>query len=332
MADRTTPDTPADQAATTSGAATPADRAATASGAATTASPRQLAWNRRMAAAKKNWHVFLEDRTGVAGAIMLVVVILVAAFAPLIADRSLLDVTQNLDQPRYAPPSVEHPLGTDNHGRELWARLVWGARVSLIVGLAATAMSMIIGTIMGMAAGHFSGIVGGVIMRIIDFFLVLPSLLLAIVLSSVLERGVLTIVIAIGVTSWAGTARIVRAQTLSAESRLYIERARVLGAGHWHIIRTHLLPAVMPLVLANTTLTVGSAIIAESTLAFLGLGDTTEQSWGTMLKNAMDVSAATSGYWWYILTPGVAIVAVVLAFTLVGRAIETIANPTLRSR
>ena len=214
----------------------------------------------------------------------------------------------------------------------MYKRQVWGARVSLLVGLAATAMSMIIGTIMGMAAGHFTGFLGGLIMRIIDFFLVLPSLLLAIVLSSVLDRGVWTIVLAIGITSWAGTARVVRAQTLSAESRLYIERARVLGAGHWHIIVNHLFPAVLPLVMANTTLTVGTAIIAESTLAFLGLGDTTQQSWGTILKNAMDVSAATSGYWWYILTPGVAIVIVVLAFTLVGRAFESIANPTLRSR
>ena len=263
------------------------------------------------------------------GGIIVVVIVLLTTFGPMVISRGPLEL--NI-QDRLQGPSGDYLLGTDNYGRELWARLVWGARVSLIVGLAATAMSMIIGTIMGMAAGHFSGLFGGLIMRIIDFFLVLPSLLLAIVLSSVLERGVLTIVIAIGITSWAGTARIVRAQTLSAESRLYIERAKVLGAGHWHIIRTHLLPAVMPLVLANTTLTVGSAIIAESTLAFLGLGDTTQQSWGTILKNAMDVSAATSGYWWYILTPGLAIVAVVLAFTLVGRAIEAIANPTLRSR
>ncbi|QCP06504.1 ABC transporter permease [Brevibacterium sp. CS2] len=276
--------------------------------------------------------MFLQDPAGVFGAVVLVIVSLIAILAPVIADRSMLDVTQQLDQPRYAPPSAEHLLGTDNYGRELWVRMVWGARVSLLVGLAATAMSMIIGTIMGMAAGHFTGFLGGLIMRIIDFFLVLPSLLLAIVLSSVLDRGVWTIVLAIGITSWAGTARVVRAQTLSAESRLYIERARVLGAGHWHIIVKHLFPAVLPLVMANTTLTVGTAIIAESTLAFLGLGDTTQQSWGTILKNAMDVSAATSGYWWYILTPGVAIVIVVLAFTLVGRAFESIANPTLRSR
>ena len=111
-----------------------------------------------------------------------------------------------------------------------------------------------------------------------------------------------------------------------------MERARVLGAGNWHIIVKHLFPAVIPLVLANTTLTVGSAIIAESTLSFLGLGDATQQSWGTILKNAMDVSAATSGYWWYVLIPGVAILVVVLAFTLVGRAVESIANSTMRSR
>lgn len=169
-------------------------------------------------------------------------------------------------------------------------------------------------------------------MRVIDFFLVLPSLILAIVLASVLSRGVWTIVIAIGLTSWAGTARVVRAQTLSVEARDYVERSRVLGAGHGHIIVKHLLPAVLPLVLANTTLTVGSAIIAESTLSFLGLGDTTQQSWGAVLKNSMDVSAATSGYWWYVVVPGLAIVLVVLAFTLVGRAVETIVNPTLRSR
>ncbi|GAA2013983.1 ABC transporter permease [Brevibacterium samyangense] len=293
---------------------------------------RALARARRVAAAKDTWAMFRQDRAGMVGAAILLVFVVVALFAPLIAPRELLDVTKQLESPRYAPPSLEHPLGTDNFGRELWARMVWGARISLIVGIAATAMSMVIGTVMGLAAGHFSGLVGGVLMRIIDFFLVIPSLILAIVLSAVLDRGLLTVVIAIGVTSWAGTARVVRAQTLSAESRLYVERARVLGAGHWHIISKHLLPAVMPLVMANTTLTVGSAIIAESTLAFLGLGGAGQQSWGTILKNAMDASATTAGYWWYILTPGIAIVIVVLAFTLVGRAFEAIANPTLRAR
>lgn len=295
-------------------------------------SSRQIVRRRRLMAAANVWKQFCQSKTGLLGAVFLVLVISAAIFAPLLAPRSMLDVTLLMDQPRFAPPSWAHPLGTDHQGRELWVRMLWGARVSLIVGIAATAMSMFIGTLVGMAAGHFTGLTAGIIMRFVDFFLVLPSLILAIVLSSVLSRGVLTIVIAIGVTSWAGTARVVRAQTLSVESRPYIERSRVLGAGHMHIIIKHLFPAVLPLVMANTTLTVGSAIIAESTLAFLGLGDTTQQSWGTILKNAMDVSAATSGYWWYVIIPGLAILLVVLAFTLVGRAFESITNPTMRSR
>jgi len=124
----------------------------------------------------------------------------------------------------------------------------------------------------------------------------------------------------------------VRSQTLTIESRPYIERSWALGAGNAHILGKHVLPAVLPLVLAHTTLTVGSAIIAESTLSFLGLGDPTTVSWGTMLKSALDTGAATAGFWWYVLPPGIAIVLVVLCFTLVGRAFEAVINPTLRGR
>lgn len=299
---------------------------------ASTRSPRAMAWRRRSAAFAAFCREFAHQRAGMVGLVFLAVIVGLALLAPVLAPSWMLDVTRVIDNPRFAPPSWAHPLGTDHQGRELWVRMLWGARVSLLVAFAATAMSMILGTIVGLAAGHFTGWTGGLLMRVIDFFLVLPSLILAIVLASVLSRGVWTIVIAIGLTSWAGTARVVRSQTLSVESRDYVERSRVLGAGHWHIIVKHLLPAVLPLVLANTTLTVGSAIISESTLAFLGLGDTTLQSWGSILKNAMDVSAATSGYWWYVLVPGVAIVLVVLSFTLMGRAVENITNPTLRSR
>ncbi len=135
--------------------------------------------------------------------------------------------------------------------------LLWGSRASLLVGFSATAMAMIIGTTLGMAAGHFTGIVRAVVLRIIDFFLVVPSLVLAIVLSAVLSRGLSTIIIAIGVTCWAHTARVVRAQTLTIETRPYIERSRALGAGDRHIIGKHVFPSVLPLVMANTTLMVG---------------------------------------------------------------------------
>jgi peptide/nickel transport system permease protein len=181
----------------------------------------------------------------------------------------------------------------------------------------------------GIAAGHFRGWTSAVLLRITDWFLVLPSLVLALVLAAILGGGTSTIILAIGVTSWASTARLIRAQTLSVEARPYIERSRALGAGHWHIMTRHVLPNVAPLVLANTTLQVASAIVAESTLAFLG-ADSGKVSWGGMLRGSYDWGAATSGAWWYVLAPGLCIVAVVMAFTLCGRALEAVLNPRLR--
>lgn len=286
---------------------------------------------RRRAAAQRVWREFRASRSGLFGLAVLVVVVLLAVLAPVIAPARLLDVTL-IDNPINHPPTWSLPLGTDPSGRSVLVSLLWGARVSLLVGTVATLLSMLIGTVVGMAAGHFTGWAGALLMRVMDFFLVLPSLVLAIVLSSVLHRGVWTIILAIGVTSWPGTARLVRSQTLTVEARPYIERSWALGAGHRHIITRHVLPAVLPLVLANTTLTVGSAIIAESTLSFLGLGDTSKPSWGTMLKLALDSGAATGGFWWFVLPPGLAIVLVVLCFTLVGRALESVINPTLRGR
>jgi peptide/nickel transport system permease protein len=290
-----------------------------------------VAMARRIQRSKEVWKEFSSNRAGFTGLCILAAVILLALLAPLLAPESTLDVTR-ITAPQNQPPTWANPLGTDPAGRSVLALLVWGARVSLLVGFSATAVSMVIGTIVGMAAGHFTGTAQAVLMRVIDFFLVVPGLVLAIVLSSVIGPGVATIIIAIGITSWAGTARLVRSQTLTVEARPYIERGWALGASDGHIITKHVLPAVMPLVLANTTLTVGSAVIAESTLSFLGLGDPGSISWGSMLKTALDTGAATGGYWWYVLTPGIAIVIVVLSFTLVGRAVESVINPTLRGR
>lgn len=269
--------------------------------------------------------------SAVIGAIILLVIIALALLAPVIMPIDRLDVTKVTAGSNEAP-SGGHWLGTDPSGRDVLGLLLWGSRASLLVGFAATAVAMIIGTVAGMVAGHFTGIARATLLRIIDFFLVVPSLVLAIVLSTVLSRGLLTIIIAIGVSSWAQTARVVRAQTLTIETRPYIERSRALGAGDVHLLRKHVFPAVLPLVMANTTLAVGAAIIAESTLAFLGLGDPTTFSWGTMLKTALDTGAATAGYWWFVLSPGIAIVIVVLCFTLIGRALEAVLNPTLRTR
>ena len=164
---------------------------------------------------------------------------------------------------RPGAPSGRFLLGTDAYGRSMVAVTIWGARISLTVGLLATLLAVGIGALVGVTAGHFGGWPGTVLMRVTDWFLVLPVLVLATALASVLKPGVGTVVVAIGVTSWPTTARVVRAQTLSVEARPYIERAKALGGGHWHVMRRHILPNVMPLMLAQATLTVSGAILAE---------------------------------------------------------------------
>lgn len=288
-----------------------------------------IARARRRATAAETWRVYRRDRGGVLGLVVLVAGVVLALLAPVLTDASGLDVTRATGGTLQGP-DAEFWLGTDESGRSVLLLTWWGARVSLLVGLAAAVLSMVIGTVVGVVAAHFGGPVSTLLMRVTDFFLVLPALVLAIALSTVLTRGIGTIVLAIAVTSWPPTARLVRAQTLTVETRPYVERAQALGGGHRHVIGRHVLPAVLPLVFANTTLSVAGAIIAESTLSFLGLGDPSRVSWGSMLKAAMDTGAVTSGAWWYLLPPGLGIVLIVLSFTLCGRALEAVFNPRLR--
>jgi peptide/nickel transport system permease protein len=275
------------------------------------------------------WRAFAAQHSGLVGLGLLVVIALLAMLAPVLTNAEGLDVTK-VDGPQLAAPSAQYLLGTDETGRSILLLVWWGARISLLVGLTAALLTVIIGTVVGLISAHFGGWLSAVLMRVTDFFLVMPSLVLAIALSAVLAHGEVTIVIALGLTSWPTTARIVRAQTLTVETRPYIERAQALGGGHWHILGRHVLPAVMPLVLANTTLNVAGAIIGESTLTFLGLGDSTQVSWGSMLNEAWSTGAASAGAWWYLLPPGLGIVVVVLAFTLCGRALESVLTPAMR--
>jgi peptide/nickel transport system permease protein len=229
-------------------------------------------------------------------------------------------------------PSRRFLLGTDDSGRSILTLLIWGSRISLFVGILATVFSMVTGTLVGLMAGFFEGWPARVLFQLTQWFLVIPFLPLALVLATVLGRSLLNIALVIGVTSWPSTALLIRSQTLSVKERPYLERARVLGAGRWHQVSRHVLPNVMPMVFANTTLTVALAILAETTLSFLGLGDPTRVSWGSMLEDAFSVGAMTTGAWWYIVPPGVCVVLVVLAFTLIGQALEETFNPRLRQR
>jgi peptide/nickel transport system permease protein len=170
------------------------------------------------------------------------------------------------------------------------------------------------------------------LMHVTDWFIALPALPLAIALAAVLGQGATSITIAIALTSWTGTARLVRAQVLAVEGRPFIERARALGATDVQLVTRHVLPNVMPLILVSSTLTVASAILAEATLTFLGLGDPTSVSWGSMLNTAFMQGAVTAGAWWYLIPPGVAILVIVLGFTLVGRAVEHVLNVRVQPR
>ncbi|MFF0291656.1 ABC transporter permease [Streptomyces sp. NPDC005262] len=293
-----------------------------------TKTPRALARARKRQSLARFWREYRSHRGGLWGLAGLILIALIAVFAPTLAGADSQSVT---DAPGGAleSPSGEFPLGTDQFGRSVLALLVWGARVSLTVGLLAAFLCVAIGTVVGIVAGHFHGWYSTVLMRVTDWFLVMPTLVLAIALATVMDRSIWTVILAIGVTTWPTTARLVRAQTLAVESRPYIERARALGAGHGHIMARHVLPNVMPLVLAQTTLVISSAILTEATLAFLGLGDPTITSWGGMLQDAREAGAVSAGDWWYLAPPGIAIAVVALSFTLCGRAIESVLNPKL---
>ena len=303
----------------------------TQASAAPRVSARQLARRRRIASWKRGWAQFRTHRSGMIGLGILVVFIVVALAAPVLTSREGLDVTR-ADGPVLGAPSGHYLLGTDENGRSVLTLLIWGSRISLLVGLMATLISMVIGTLVGLVSGFFPGWVGRIFFRLTEWFLVIPFLPLAIVLATVLGRSLFNIILVIGVTSWPGTALLIRSQTLSIKERAYVERAQVVGAGRWHQMGKHVLPNVMPMVFANTTLTVAIAILSETTLSFLGLGDPTRTSWGTMLDDAFQVGAITTGCWWYIVPPGVCVVRVVLAFTLIGQALEEILNPRLRAR
>jgi peptide/nickel transport system permease protein len=273
---------------------------------------------------------FVAIRSGVVGLLLLLTFVGLAVAAPLYISPDDLSVTHATGQP-LAPPSAGFPLGTDLAGRSVLLAVLWGARTSLAIGFMATALTVLLGSAVGLVAGHTDGFVSRLLMHVTDWFLALPSLPLAISLAAVLGQGMASITIAIAVTSWSGTARLVRAQTLAVEARPFVERARALGASGPQVVLRQVLPNVAPLILVSSTLTIGSAILSETTLTFLGLGDPTQVSWGAMLNAAFGAGAVSAGAWWYLLPPGFAILLVVLGFTLTGRAAESVLNPRSRT-
>jgi peptide/nickel transport system permease protein len=295
-------------------------------------SARRITWLRRRKALAGVWREYRHHRPGMIGLGVLIAVVAMAVGAPLLADEAGLKAVNATENPAFASPSEFGRLGTDHLGRDVLTQFIWGARISLLVGLAATVLAMVIGSVVGITAGFFGGRVGAVLMRITEWFLVIPFLPLAIVLAAILGPSLFNIILVIGITSWPSTTRLIQAQVLTLKERLYVDRSRALGASDWHLMTRHILPNVSPLILANTTLTVPIVILSEATLSFLGFGDPTSTSWGTMLEEAFESGAVTTEAWWYFVPPGLGVMLVVLAFTMCGQALEEILDPRLRDR
>ncbi|MGZ4614714.1 MAG: ABC transporter permease [Actinomycetes bacterium] len=270
--------------------------------------------------------IIKRNKTASVGAMVLLVFVLLAVFAPLVmpyaADQQVGGV--------FGPPSGRHPLGLDDGGYDVLSLVLQGGRVSMVVGFAATVVAMLIGGGIGIASGYFGGLVDTVLMRITDYFLVIPDVPLMIVIAAVWGPSLSHIVIVIGLLLWTSTARIIRAQVKSVRERVYVRRARSLGAGHVRIVVRHVLPQVAPLLVANTVLTIAVAIFDETALAFLGLSDPTAVTWGTMIEHGFERTAVSSGAWWAIVPPGLAVAFVIMACYLVGQAIEDAVNPRLK--
>lgn len=231
----------------------------------------------------------------------------------------------------FEKPSWKHILGTNDIGQDLFSELVYGARITLLVGFSAAVSATLIGTIVGLFAGYYGGVVDYVLTSITDTMLLLPMLPLMVLLASILGQGYQNIVLVLTIFSWPGVARVIRSQVISVKSAPYVEAAKAIGAGDLRIMFKHILPQLVPIQLAYITLSTGGAMLAEAALSFLGLGNPTQKSWGMMIYWAQRTGAITSGAWWWIIAPGIMITVSVLGFALIGYALEEYFNPKLRT-
>ena len=283
------------------------------------------------ASIRRTWGEVWSDALGRTGVVLLLFIAIIAVFGPMFFPFNSADVGESA-RDIFRPPSAQHWLGTDELGRDVFREVLAGAGISLLVGLLATAISILVGAVIGLISGYRVGWLDGVLMRVTDFFLVIPTLPLVIALAAVFGQSLGIIILVIGLTGWPGTARIVRSQVLSLRERQFVVRVRSFGASDLRIVGLHILPNVLPLIFANTVLVIAGSILSEATLAFLGLGDPVHVSWGTMLHFAFVSGATGRGAWWYFLPPGIGIVIVVLGFTLAGHTLDRILNPRLRGR
>jgi peptide/nickel transport system permease protein len=272
------------------------------------------------------WRRVWADKMGRAGLMMILAILVIIIVGPIVFSFDAAGYGSSASA-ILQPPSAEHWMGTDELGRDVFRQILIGGRISLLVGISATAIAIVLGAGIGLISGYYAGWRDTTLMRITDFFLVIPTLPLIIVLAALFGQSILVTSLVIGLTSWPPTARIIRSQVLSLRERPLVMRVRSLGASDVRTVGVHILPNVSPLIFANLVLVLAGAILAEASLAFLGLGDPVHVSWGTMLHYAFTSGAMSRGAWWYFLPPGIGIVIIVLGFSLVGHSLDRVSNP-----
>lgn len=271
------------------------------------------------------WHRLVRQRSVALGAVVVGLFTLIAILAPVLAPYG---TTEQVGAP-FSAPSPPHPLGLDDGGIDMLSLVMHGAQTSLLVGFGATAIAAVIGGIVGILAGYFGGWVDLVLMRIVDYVLIVPLVPVMIVIGAVWGSDRLQILIIIGLFLWVTTARIVRAQIKSLRERTSIRRVRSIGASDSRIIVRHVLPHAVPVLVAAAVPTLGQAVFFEAALSFLGLGDPNAVSWGKLIQNAYQRSAVTIGAWWMIVPPGICIALIVIGSSLIGRGLGDALHPRL---
>ncbi|WP_342493843.1 oligopeptide ABC transporter permease [Bacillus sp. FSL R5-0712] len=267
---------------------------------------------------------FFKNKLAVAGSVILLVIIFSAIFAPVIAPYA--PEHQDLLK-RLQPPSAEHFMGTDKFGRDIFSRVLYGARVSLLVGFVSVVGAITIGTVVGAVAGYFKGFVDSLLMRFVDVVLSIPDIFLLITLVTIFKPGIDKLILIFALTGWTTTARLIRSEFLSLRTREFVLAARTIGTKNHVIIFSHILPNCIGPIIVSATLKVGSVILAESTLSYLGFGiQPPTASWGNMLQDAQNFSIMVQA-WWYPLFPGLLILLTVLCFNFLGDGLRDALDP-----
>lgn len=282
---------------------------------------------------QKGWKIFIKNPLGKTGVTLLIIFMLMAIasfFIPLF--NPMYDPMTGIDPliKKSTGPSMQHFLGTDNVGRDLFAQLMEGAKVAFIVGLSSAFISIVLGTVIGMISGYVGGMTDIILMRMADIIMIMPSLVILLILASLFGQfNIWIIVFIIAIMRWPAVSRIIRSQTLSLKSRPFIEASRVAGASNIRIIFRHIMPNVLPLAFLYMTFRVTSAILVEAALSFLGFGDPSQVSWGMMLQWVWKSGHMFQAPYWMI-PPGLCISLLTLSFYLLGRAMDEVLDPRLR--